>query len=235
MRSTKLAVVTGASKGIGREIALEFTRNDFHVAACSRTRSDLSRLEQEISSGGGSVITQVCDISREEDVIRFFDRINRVTDKIDVLVNNAAVAYIGPVEDTSLTKWEETINVNLTGTFLMCKHALGNMDRGSQIFNIGSNASKIGFPNWSAYCASKFGLLGFSNSLRAELRPRGIKVTAILPGPTKTSLWKSIEGEWDETKMMSPRSVAEMIMHIYKQPAEVQTEEVFIIPASGGF
>ena len=235
MSNVKVAVITGASKGIGREIALEFARNGFYIAACARTHSDLIRLEEEISSAGGTVISEVCDISQEEDVVKFMAMVNTVTDNIDILVNNAAVAYVCPVEETTLDTWNETINVNLTGTFLMCKYALKNMTGGCHIFNIGSNASKIGFPNWSAYCASKFGVLGFSNSLRAELRPRGIKVTAILPGPTKTPLWESIRGEWDTSKMMSPRSVAEMIMHIYNQPAEVQTEEVFIIPSSGGF
>jgi len=235
MSEAKVAVVTGASKGIGREIALEFARNGFCVAACSRTRSDLTRLEEEITSVGGSVISEVCDISKEIDVIHFLDGVGTVSDKIDVLVNNAAVAYVSSVEETSLSMWEETISVNLTGTFLMCKYALKNMAGGSHIFNIGSNASKIGFPNWAAYCASKFGVLGFSNSLRVELRPREIKVTAILPGPTKTPLWESIQGDWDKSRMMSPKSVAEMIMHIYNQPAEVLTEEVFIIPASGGF
>ena len=235
MSNAKVAVITGASKGIGREIALEFARNGFHIAACSRTRSDLRRLEKEIISVGGSVNSEVCDISLEEDVVKFLSNVSNVTENIDVLVNNAAVAHVGSVDETTLEKWQETINVNLTGTFLMCKYALKNMTGGSHIFNIGSNASKIGFPNWAAYCASKFGVLGFSNSLRAELRPRGIKVTAILPGPTKTPLWESVGGDWDKSKMMSPKSVAEMIMHIYNQPAEVQTEEVFIIPASGGF
>ena len=234
MSKSRLAVVTGASKGIGREIALEFSRNGFNVAACARTSSDLQSLENEIKSSGGSVITGVCDISREPEVISFLDKISEGFERFDVLVNNAAVAYVSSVRDTSLSMWQETLNVNLTGTFLMCKHSLGRMSAGSHIFNIGSNASKIGFPNWSAYCASKFGVLGFSNSLRAELRSTGIKVTAILPGPTRTPLWESIGGDWDKSKMMSPKSVAEMIVHIYNQPAEVQTEEVFIIPTSGG-
>ncbi len=109
------------------------------------------------------------------------------------------------------------------------------MNGGGHIFNIGSNASKIGFPNWSAYCASKFGLLGFSNSIREELRERGIKVSAILPGPTNTPLWSSLgKKKWDKSKMMEPKSVAEMIVHVYNQPQDVQTEEVYIIPSSGG-
>jgi NAD(P)-dependent dehydrogenase (short-subunit alcohol dehydrogenase family) len=234
MSNMKVAVITGAAKGIGKEIALAFARDGFHIAACSRTQSDLEKLEDEVKAKRGSVIAEVCDITDEKDVISFLEQVKKLHGNIDVLVNNAAVAYVSSVEDTALSIWEETLRVNLTGTFLMTKYSLKHMQTGSHIFNIGSNASKTGFPKWSAYCASKFGVLGFTNSLRTELRPRGVKVTAILPGPTKTPLWESLDGNWDKSKMMSPKSIAEMIIHIYNQPADVQTEEVFIIPNSGG-
>ncbi len=230
----KLAVVTGAGKGIGREIALSFAREGYSIAACSRTKKDLLKLEKEVKKMSCRIFTDVCDIGEVDSVLSFLNGVSKFNKYIDVLVNNAAFAYIGSVEETDLGTWEQMLKTNLTGTFLMSKYSLKYMKKRSHIFNIGSNASKIGFPNWSAYCASKFGVLGFTNSLREELRPRGIKVTAILPGPTKTPLWKARPGSWNRSKMMDPKSVAGMILHIAKQPADVQTEEVFIIPDSGG-
>jgi short-subunit dehydrogenase len=230
----KVVLITGAGKGIGRETALAFAKQKFYVAACCRTASDLENLKNEIEQIGGEIFTGVCDISRQPAVKSFVGKVSGISGKIDVLVNNAAVAYIGSIFDTDLKTWEQTLRVNLTGTFLVTKHALCFMDEGAHIFNIGSNASKIGFANWSAYCASKFGLLGFTNSIREELRSKGIKVSAILPGPTRTPLWNTLAGKWDKTKMMEPKSVAEMILHVYSQPADVQTEEIYIIPNSGG-
>jgi len=230
----KVVLITGAGKGIGREIALVFAKQKFHVAACGRTASDLENLKNEIEQIGSGIFIDVCDISRESEVRGFINKVSEISGKIDVLVNNAAVAYIGSIFDTDLKTWEQTLKVNLTGTFLITKHTLEFMDEGAHIFNIGSNASKIGFANWSAYCTSKFGLLGFTNSIREELRSKGIKVSAILPGPTNTPLWDSLQGDWDKTKMMEPKSIAEMILHVYSQPADVQTEEVYIIPSSGG-
>lgn len=229
----KVVLITGAGKGIGRITALEFAKAGFFIAACSRSASDLKSLKTEIESAGGKALTSVCDVSKQSQVKSFIAKASKITGCIDAVINNAAVAKVGSVADTDLKDWQETMDVNLTGVFLITKHSLSNMKKGSHIFNIGSNASKIGFPNWSAYCASKFGLLGFSNALREELRSKGIRVTAILPGPTKTPLWHTIEGKWDESKMMEPGSIARMMLHVYNQPAGVQTEEVYIIPSSG--
>lgn len=229
----KVVLITGAGKGIGRITALEFARAEFFIAACSRSSSDLKNLKSEIQEAGGRALTSVCDVSKQSQVKSFIAKASKITGSIDAVINNAAVAKVGSVINSNLKDWQETMDVNLTGVFLITKHSLPHMKKGSHIFNIGSNASKIGFPNWSAYCASKFGLLGFSNALREELRSKGIRVTAILPGPTKTPLWQTIEGNWDETKMMEPASIARMILHVYNQPADVQTEEVYIIPSSG--
>ncbi|NIP39148.1 MAG: SDR family oxidoreductase [Candidatus Dadabacteria bacterium] len=231
----KVVLITGAGKGIGKETALSFARAGFVIAACSRTSADLVKLKKEVEKADSQAVISTCDISKESQVKKFVEKASKLTGKIDAVVNNAAVASIGSIFDTDLKTWQDTIDTNLTGAFLITKHALKYMKKGSHIFNIGSNASKIGFPNWSAYCASKFGLLGFTNSIREELRGKGMKVSAILPGPTKTPLWGTLgKKKWDKSKMMEPASVAEMILHVYNQPADVQTEEVYIIPSSGG-
>lgn len=229
----EVIVITGAGKGIGKEIALQFAKKGATIALCARTIKGIKNVEKEIKESGGESAAFVCDVGNEKEVEKFIHNVSEITGEINVLVNNAGIAFVGPVSGFDTFKWEQTLRINLTGAFLVTKHALKFMNEGSHIFNIASNAAKIGFPNWSAYCASKFGLLGFTNSLREELRASGIKVTAVLPGPTDTPLWDEIPGSWDRKKMIKPRDVAVMTVNIYKQARETLTEEVVIIPAGG--
>jgi NAD(P)-dependent dehydrogenase (short-subunit alcohol dehydrogenase family) len=229
----KVVVITGAGKGIGREIAFEFAKEGTTLALCARTLQDIKSVEEHIKGEGGEAEAFACDVGDEEQVSEFIRNVSGITGKIDVLINNAGVAFVGPVSHFDTSKWERTLKINLTGAFLVTKHALKFMGRGSHIFNITSNAAKIGFPNWAAYCASKFGLLGFTNSLREELRGAGIKVTAVIPGPTDTPLWDELPGSWDRGKMIKPKDVAAMIVNIYKQSQETLTEEVTILPIGG--
>ncbi|MER3445757.1 MAG: short-chain dehydrogenase [Candidatus Dadabacteria bacterium] len=229
----EIVVVTGAGKGIGKEIAFEFAKEGAAVVICARTLSSIKAVEREIKERGGEALAVVCDVGVEEEVKSFINRISRISGNINALVNNAGVAFVESVSRLDLSKWEQTIRVNLTGAFLMTKYALGFMGEGGHIFNIASVASKTGFPNWSAYCASKSGLIGFTNSIREELRGIGIKVTAIIPGPTDTPLWNEIPGNWDRTRMMKPEDVARAVVNIYKQPGGTLTEEIVIMPVGG--
>lgn len=229
----EVIVITGAGKGIGKEIALQFAKEGATVALCARTLGDIQNVKEEIKEDGGEAAAFVCDVGDERQVEKFISDVSMINGKINVLINNAGVAFVGSVSGFDTSKWEQTLRVNLTGAFLVTKHTLRFMNEGSHIFNIASNAAKIGFPNWSAYCASKFGLLGFTNSLREELRSSGIKVTSVLPGPTDTPLWNELPGNWDRRKMIKPKDVAVMTVNIYKQARETLTEEVTIIPAGG--
>jgi NAD(P)-dependent dehydrogenase (short-subunit alcohol dehydrogenase family) len=231
----EVAVVTGAGRGLGKEIAINLSKEGYFVVICSRTPKQITEVERAMREYGGEGLALCCDVGIEDQVERFIDVVSNVTGRIDMLVNNAGIAYSDPIAEIDSSKWEEIIRVNLTGTFLMTKYALKHMGCGGHIFNVISNAGKTGFPNWSAYCASKFGVLGFTNSIREELRNRSIKVTAVLPGPTDTPLWDGIEGEWDRERMMKPDAVADIIISIYKQPEDVVTEEVFIMPKGGAF
>lgn len=230
-----VVVITGAGRGIGREIALGFANEGAIVAICARTQEGIKAVEKEIGERGGRVLASLCDVGNEREVEGFINRVSEISGRIDVLVNNAGVAFLAPVAELDSSRWEETIRINLTGVFLVTKYALRFMGEGSHIFNIASNAARTGFPNWSAYCASKFGLLGFTDSIREELRGKGIKVTAIIPGPTDTPLWDGIPGSWDRRRMIKPHDVAKMVLAAYKQPKETLTEEVVILPLGGAF
>lgn len=229
----EVVIITGAGKGIGKEIALGFAKEGATVALCARTLNSIKNVETEIKEKGGEAVALVCDVGIEKEVEKLIYKVSEISGRINVLVNNAGVAFMGPVSHFDTSKWEETLRVNLTAAFLVTKHALKFMHEGSHIFNIASNAAKIGFPNWSAYCASKFGLLGFTNSLREELRGVGIKVTAIIPGPTDTPIWDEIPGNWDRKKMIRPQDIAATVVNIYKQSKETLTEEVVIMPVGG--
>lgn len=229
----KTAVVTGASRGIGKAIALEFLGAGYFTALCCGSRRGADSLETGMSAFAGNFMVSPFDISDEAEIRRFTEEMARRGRGIDVLVNNAGVAHVGSVEETDARQWDEIMAVNARGTFLMVKHCLPLMSSGGHIVNIGSNASKRGFPGWAAYCASKFAVLGFTNSLREEMRGRGIRVSAVLPGPTETDIWNSLSGKWDRSKMMSPEATAGVVISVVSQPAGANVDEIDIVPSAG--
>ena len=229
----KTAVVTGAARGIGKAIALEFLGAGYFTALCCRSARGADSLETELSSFAGNFMASPFDISQEGEIERFMGEVARRRRRVDVLVNNAGVAHVGSVEETDARQWDEIMAVNARGTFLMVKHSLPLMSSGGHIVNIGSNASKRGFPGWAAYCASKFAVLGFTNSLREEMRDRGIRVSAVLPGPTETDIWNSLSGKWDRSKMMSPEAAAGVVLSVVRQPAGANVDEIDIVPSAG--
>ena len=229
----KIAVVTGASRGIGKAIAAELLEAGFFTALCSKNSRTAASLGAEIASFARNFTVSPVDVSVEEEVERFVSGVAGEKGRIDVLINNAGVVHTGPVEKTGAGQWDEMMAVNAKGTFLMVKHALPFMPRGGHIVNIGSNASKKGFPGWAAYCASKFAVLGFTNALREEVRDRGIKVSAVLPGPTRTDIWDSLSGEWNRAKMMSPEITAKTVLSVISQPPEANIDEIDIVPSTG--
>ena len=229
----KVAVLTGAARGIGRAIAIELLESGFFTALCSKNPRSAASLEGELSSFAGSFISSSVDISVEDEIERFISSVAKEKGRIDVLINNAGIVYTGSVEETGTEQWDEMMAVNARGTFLMVKHSLPLIPRGGHIVNIGSNASKKGFPGWAAYCASKFAVLGFTNSLREEVRDREIRVSAVLPGPTKTDIWDSLGGEWNSEKMMSPEVTAKTVLSVINQPPGANIDEIDIVPSAG--
>ncbi len=229
----KVVVITGASRGIGKATAIEFAKEGCFLALCCKSKESKSKLQEILSEFTKNFIIKDFDISSDTGVKNFVDEIISKKNRIDVLINNAGVVHIGRVEDTSSEVWDEVMAVNLKGTFLMSKYCLPHIPQGGQIINVGSNASKTGFPGWAAYCASKFGVLGFTRSLREEVRSRGIKVSSVLPGPTKTDIWDKLDGDWNKDKMMSPDTTAKVILSVVKQPPGANIDEVEIVPSGG--
>ena len=154
--------------------------------------------------------------------------------RLDVLINCAGVAHaFVPVAQLSMAQWNDSLATNLTGTFLATRAALPLISRGGSIVNVLSMSSKRAFPNLAAYNSSKFGALGFTHTLREELRPEGIRVIALLPGATDTPIWDTLWPEAPRHKMMRPETVARALVAALKLPPESTVEELDLMPTAG--
>jgi NAD(P)-dependent dehydrogenase (short-subunit alcohol dehydrogenase family) len=184
----EVAVVTGASRGIGRRVALVLAEEGFRIAA-----NDLDAPDEtvgEVRAAGGEAIALPGDVSDEATVRSMVERVTGEFGRADVLVNNAGISTIVPAEETTLADWNRTLAVNLTGPFLMCRwFGPGMLERGSgSIVNVSSVAGLLGVGDRAAYNASKHGLVGLTRTLAAEWCGRGVRVNAVCPGWVKTEM-----------------------------------------------
>lgn len=184
----QVVVVTGAGYGIGRGIAQAFAREGAHVVLAGRSTAKLEEVAESLRASAPLPLVLPTDLRNADECAHLIETSHRHFGRIDVLVNNAGIA--GPTalaRDVAPEDWEETLRVNLTGAFLTSKHASAHMiaaGRGA-IVNIASVAGRLGYPRRTPYAASKWGLIGLSHSLAAELGPYGIRVNAVLPGSTE--------------------------------------------------
>ncbi|BBL81126.1 beta-ketoacyl-ACP reductase [Rubrobacter xylanophilus] len=184
----RVAVVTGAARGIGRRVALELARRGYAVAA-----NDLTPPEEtlwELRRAGGEGIALPGDVSDEAAVRGMVRRVEDAFGRVDVLVNNAGISLIKPAEETTAAEWRRVMEVNLTGPFLMCRHfGFLMLRQGSgSIVNVSSVAGLLGISDRAAYNASKHGLIGLTRTLAAEWGGRGVRVNAVCPGWVKTEM-----------------------------------------------
>lgn len=233
MPSIRAILIIGASRGIGRATALALAQPGARLTLAARDGDALAGVAAQVRAAGGSATAVPCDISTEPGVRQLVEMAAAASGQIDMLVNSAGGALVRPIDELTLADWEGTLRANLTGAFLACKYATAHMVTGGLIVNVASVAARQGFPGWSAYCAAKAGLLGFSNALREELRPRGIRVAVVLPAATDTALWDTIPGEWNRTNMLQPEDVGRAIADLAAQPAYAAVEELVIGHVAG--
>jgi NAD(P)-dependent dehydrogenase (short-subunit alcohol dehydrogenase family) len=231
----RVALITGGSRGIGLAIARAFAREGYAVVISGRDEKRLKTAARELARNSRAKITALpCDVRDPASVEKLFAGIRRQYPAIDVLVNNAGVAHaLATVEKLPVETWKQVIDTNLTGTFLVTRAALPLMPAGSTIVNnLSISAVKV-FEGMAAYNASKAGALGFTNVLREELRKRGIRVLALLPGATDTEIWKQFWPEAPKKKMLSPDTIARVVMLAVAAPASAAVEEIKIGPTAG--
>jgi 3-oxoacyl-[acyl-carrier protein] reductase len=230
----KVALITGASQGIGFAIARALAARGCNLAITGRDKSKLKQAVKKIIETGVEVLPCVCDVRDPESVDSLAVAIEGRFHRIDFLINNAGIAHASStVEKLDYETWKEVIDTNLSGLFLVTHTMLPLMKTGGAIVNNLSTAAKRIFPGSSAYNASKHGALGFTNTLREELREKGIRVLAALPGATDTAIWDTLWPEAPRRKMMRPETVATAVVNALLLPGDGTLEELSVRPSAG--
>jgi NADP-dependent 3-hydroxy acid dehydrogenase YdfG len=230
----KLAVITGGGSGIGLAMARIFAASGYSVVISGRDAKRLQKAAANISADKKKVTGIACDVREPSSVEKLFQEIGKRHSTIDVLINNAGVAHaLASADQLPVETWKEVIDTNLTGMFLVTRAALPLIRPGGTIVNNLSVAALQPFAGMSAYNASKFGALGFTHALREDLRQRGIRVVALLPGATNTEIWSQFWPGAPKEKMISAETVAQAVLHAVSAPANTTIEEIRIGPAAG--
>jgi len=226
--------VTGASRGIGLAIAQALARAGAEVVLVSRNRKALESARKTLRAGAETSVV-VADVGEPADVDRLFAQVKKRHGRLDILVNCAGVFTYKPFTETTLEDWRRNIETNLSSIFLMSKAALPLLagSKRAHLVNILSTSSRNAFENCSAYTAAKFGALGLTRVLRKELQPKGIRVTAILPGLTNTAMLKEFGFEIPRDNVMQPEDVAAAVISALQQPARTAVHEVLLMPSAG--
>ena len=223
----KVAVVTGASRGIGRAIA-----HALHDQGCRLALAARSSNTNDIPDA----LVSRCDVRDPASVESFFAAVRERYGRIDILVNNAGNAHaLLNVDQMPIDVFREVLDTNLFGTFLCTRAALPLMSSGATIVNNLSVCAVQVFPQESAYCAAKFGALGFTNVLREECRPRGIRVLSLIAGATATDIWNQFMPDAPRDRMLSPDTVAQAVVNALVLPANASVEEIRLMPTAGVF
>jgi short-subunit dehydrogenase len=217
-------LITGASRGIGRAVALQLAAKERHILLHGRDRAALEETRKGVEAKGAEASVLVYDLAESSQVERMTDAVGG--EPIQVLVNSAGIAVVKPVRELALDEWQRTLDVNVTAPFLITQKLLPRMPEGASVVNILSVAAKVGFADWSSYCMSKFALEGFMLSLREEIRSRGIRVINVYPAASDTALWNDIQGTWPREKMMRVEETAEAVAFALSRPKSVVVENI---------
>ncbi len=231
----QVAIITGASRGIGRAVALALSREGARVVLAARTAAALQEVAAFIRSQNGQALAVPTDVGQEASVAALVDRTLDEWGRVDILVAAAGVAAFGAVADSKLSEWDQLMAVNLRGVYLTCRAVLAPMmkRRRGTIITVASVAVKRAIPGCAAYAASKHGVLGFTRVLAEEMRTHGVRVGVLMPGAVDTPLWDQIPNPPDRARMLRPEDVAEAAVLMASLPVDASLEELTLLPAAG--
>jgi 3-oxoacyl-[acyl-carrier protein] reductase len=231
----RVAVVTGAGRGIGRAVAVAFAREGASVVLAARSSAEIETVAREIRQAGNRALAAPTDVKQEAAVEALVQRALAEWGRVDLLVNAAGVATFAPVTDSKLDDWDQILAVNLRGAVLCCRAVLPAMiaQRRGTIINVGSVVTSRSLTGSAAYTASKYGLLGFSRVLAEEMRAQGVRVGVLSAGATDTPLWDAMPGAPARERMLRPDQVAEAALLMAALDANATLEEVTLLPAGG--
>lgn len=226
----RVVLITGGGRGLGAALAEVLGSAGACIAIADREADRARAMAQRLTERGMQASAHGVDIGDETQARRAIDEACRHHGSLDVLINNAGIDVTAPIGELQASDWERIVRTNLTGPFLMTRHALTAMRHGSHIVNICSTAAKRNWPNASAYHATKWGLLGLSHALHAELRGAGIKVTAVVAGGMRTPFLLERFPNIDPQTLQDPLDVARTVRFVLTQPAGSVIPEVMVIP-----
>jgi 3-oxoacyl-[acyl-carrier protein] reductase len=235
MTTTRTALVTGATEGIGRALAFALGRSGFQVGVCARSEPNVDQLLRDLAAAGIRAAGRACDVSNETMVKALVAHVTASLGPVHTLINNAGVLTARPVMELSLAEWDQMFAVNVRGLFLTCRAVLPGMrERGSgDIVNIASLAGRNGFKGGTAYAATKHAVLGFSRSLMLEERTNGIRVLAVCPGSVATPMLANQPMlPVDAGRILQPDDVASTIVAALALPGRALVSELDIRPTN---
>ncbi|AFY60672.1 SDR family oxidoreductase [Synechococcus sp. PCC 6312] len=235
--SPQRALITGASSGIGAATALALAQAGINLVLVGRNQEKLAQVAAKAIALGVKAPTFSLDLA---DIPNVKAEITKVLDQVgpvQILINSAGIAQTAPLAEMSLEAWQAIMNLNVTSVWQITQALIPSLrSQGcGTIMNVVSIAGQQVFPNWGAYCASKFALMGLTKALAAEERQHGIRVIALCPGAVDTPIWDqgTIEGNFDRTAMLSPESVAQSILYAIQLPPQALVEELVLMPLGG--
>ncbi|HEX6710248.1 MAG TPA: SDR family NAD(P)-dependent oxidoreductase [Rubrobacter sp.] len=234
MLEDKVTLITGASQGLGKALALAFANEGAQVVVNARSEESIRPVAEEVESTGTEVLAVAADVSKSADVERMVDETVERFGRIDVLVNNAGL--LGPrvrIEEYPEDEWRKVINANLTGTFLVSKAAIPHVPEGGSIINVVSGVSVEGRAEWGAYSVSKFGVEGLTQILAAELADRSVRANAVDPGGMRTQMRAAAYPEEDPTTRITPEENTAVFLYLASDESKDVTGERFMAQEFG--
>jgi NADP-dependent 3-hydroxy acid dehydrogenase YdfG len=231
----RVAIVTGAGRGIGRAIAEALARQGAAVTLAARTRGEIAAVAEAIRNAGGRALAVPTDVTQDARVEALVDTTIGELGRVDILVTAAGVAAFGPVASAKASDWDPMLAVNLRAVMTCCRAVLPAMirQRSGTIVNVGSVAAARPIPGAAAYAATKAGIAAWSRVLAEELRADGVRVGVISPGAVDTPLWDAIPGSPDRGRMLTAETVARAVLLMVTLPPGATLEDLTLMPAGG--
>ena len=228
--SQKVALVTGASQGIGRAISLALAGEGAKVVLAARNEQNLAETANAIRQAGGEAEVIPVDLQDEGSIQQLVSQTRQRCKRLDILVNNAGVVFAGKLQETSTAQWDRCMNVNSRGAFILCREAIGLLRESGRgyIVNISSVVGVKGYANQIAYTASKHALRGMSIALAQELKDEPIRVHTICPGGVDTEMVSSVRPDINKDELIQPDEIAELVIYLVTHQGNAVIDELRI-------
>lgn len=226
----RVILVTGGGSGLGAALCEQLAAEGARVAVSDIDEQRANAVAGKLKESGADVMACIMDVGVAADVAECMDAVVRQFGKLDAIVNSAGIDVTASIDQLDADVWERVLRTNLTGPFLMAKLGKNRLSPGGHIVNVASTAARRAWPNASAYHASKWGLMGLSHALHAELRGMGIKVSAVIAGGMRTPFLLDRFPDIDDGSLQDPANVARAVRFVLTQPPETVVPEVMVLP-----